>query len=181
MTPEELHAHTLQALERRKQESLRLTALYRGEKAQAEAAGQTSIAKTLGLLAANMEKAAALAEAERRDRITRHDTLQAGRKARDSSKATRQDTAARAHAAVETLFAQVWRSGMGKVSLAAAAKAELDRRENKLRDELSVFLSVRNKRGERRAQRDIAEIEKQRALCGPHYAESWRKRHATTR
>jgi hypothetical protein len=72
MSPDELHAAMLANLERRKRHALRMARHHRDLATKATAAGETEMASTLRLLAANLEAAAALAEAERRDREACH-------------------------------------------------------------------------------------------------------------
>lgn len=76
ITPDQLHARAVADCERRKAWSLRMAAHHREKQAEAKAAGELGIARTLGMLAANLEQSAALAEAERRDRIARFEHWQ---------------------------------------------------------------------------------------------------------
>jgi hypothetical protein len=71
MSPDDLHARTLADLRQRKAGNLRVAAHHRARAAEAKAHGEPGIARTLGMLAAHLEQAAALAEAEAREREAR--------------------------------------------------------------------------------------------------------------
>lgn len=69
ITPDELAQRAADELAQHKGESLRVAARHRA--LQAAAHGDKTTARTLGMLAAHLEQAAALAEAQRRDRAAR--------------------------------------------------------------------------------------------------------------
>jgi hypothetical protein len=177
MTAEDLHRRSLRELEERRDGARRVAAGHRVLQAEAKEAGDASIARNLGMLAAHMEQKAALAEAERRDRIARHDKLQGGQKARAASKAARAGQAAQAEALLAELFAATWRAGMRRVRLAAAALAELAERDQRLRDRLATAMEVGNRPETRRLQSQVAALERQRALCTAHRAGKWLQQH----
>lgn len=180
MTPEELHAQACEQLQRRKQEALRLGAVYRSDKAQAEAAGETGIAKTLGLLAANMEKSAALAEAEQRDRSARHDKHRVGRKARASSIERRQEQARQDAARMAALFKRACRPKMGRQALQAAAMALIGQIERELRDKLITAQQAENQLLQRQHSGALASLQRQAQLCTVHRAGKWLEQHRTS-
>lgn len=71
LTLEELHARRVAELEQDKAGHLRQAKLLRTKQAEAKAGGDLEIARKLGMLAAHHEQAAALAEAEKRDRTAK--------------------------------------------------------------------------------------------------------------
>lgn len=89
MSPDDLRALALAELQQRKAEALRVAREHRQRAAEARAAGEPGIARTLGLLAAHLEQVAALAEAERRDRIARHARAERAEAAREAARAPR--------------------------------------------------------------------------------------------
>jgi len=173
VTPEDLHQDTLRRLVQRKTEAQRIAAARRRLQAEAMAAGDAGTARQLGMLAAHMEQAAALAEAERRDRIAGNAKLQGGRKARASSASMR---AAQANAdafKVAEPFKSAYRDGMGGKALMDAAKALLAERDRKARDRLSLALAVGNKGLEDQLQAELENIKRQIKCCTRHYAQRW--------
>ncbi|MBN8510131.1 MAG: hypothetical protein J0L57_16160 [Burkholderiales bacterium] len=172
MSPDELQAHTLAELERHKVHALRVAAQHRAEQAAAKAAGETGIVRTLGVLIDRYEAAAMRAELQRRDRVAAH----GGRKARASSKAARQAQAGADAVKLEDLFAAAWRHGMGRVKLQAAAADELNRREERLREQLIAMQEVGNKAGQRRLSSQLEQLRRQGVLCTVHRAGKWIQR-----
>ncbi len=77
MSPEELQLRAVEELSQRKAFHLRLAQLRRVDQAAYTAHGDRDTARTAGLLAAHHEQAAALAEAELRDRAARASAHQA--------------------------------------------------------------------------------------------------------
>jgi hypothetical protein len=75
ISPDELHARAVADCERRKSSALSMAAHHRQKQSEAKAAGDAEIARSLGMLAVYFEQSAALAEAERRDRIARFQRL----------------------------------------------------------------------------------------------------------
>jgi regulator of protease activity HflC (stomatin/prohibitin superfamily) len=77
MSPEELQKRAVEELSRRKAFHLRLAQQRRADQAAHMAHGDRDTARTAGLLAAHHEQAAALAEAELRDRAVKASARQA--------------------------------------------------------------------------------------------------------
>jgi hypothetical protein len=89
ITPEELHRRAVDELGRRKAECLRIAKNHRRLQAEAAQAGDKGISTTLGMLAANLEQTAALAEAEIRDRATKAAKWQRTLRNREAAKRER--------------------------------------------------------------------------------------------
>lgn len=177
MTPEDLHQDTLRRLVQRKAEALRIAAGHRQLQAEAKAAGDAGIARQLGMLAAHMEQAAALAEAERRDRIAVYTKLQGGRQARASSVAARQKQAELDDAKVAELFRNAFRAGMGRVGLQAAAMRSIGVKEDRLRERLISAQQAANKRLQRQLSAELESLTIQTARCTVHRAGKWLEQH----
>lgn len=111
MSPDDLHARMLAECERRKSESLRVAREHRQRAAEAREAGDLDIARTLGMLAAHLEQSAALAEAERRDRIARHAKGKRAEAARAAASAPRPSRADPLRAAILDALRPLKRGG----------------------------------------------------------------------
>jgi hypothetical protein len=89
ITPEELDRRAVEELAQRKDDLLRLAKLRRADQAAHMAHGDRDTARTAGLLAAHHEQAAALAEAEVRDRATKRAKAQRATKNRELAQRSR--------------------------------------------------------------------------------------------
>lgn len=120
MTPDELHALAAARLRKVKAESLRVAGERRRAQAEAQAAGEAGIARQLGMLAVHAEQAAALAEAELRDRAARH--------ARALRATANRDLARRARPGRRTPLHDALREHLGPLKRSGVAFKDLMRR-----------------------------------------------------
>lgn len=89
LTIEQLHERGLADVVKRRDEHAQQARDKRQRQAEAKAHGADDLARSLGMLAVYHEQGAALAEAERRDRIARHERWQRAEKNRERARKPR--------------------------------------------------------------------------------------------
>ncbi|WP_119286336.1 hypothetical protein [Azohydromonas sediminis] len=110
LTFEQLHERMVAECERLRDAQAQQARHHRALQAKAKAHGEHDIALKLGMLAANLEQSAALAEAERRDRIASFERWQRAEKNRERARKPRPGRRTLADK-IRTMFAPLKREG----------------------------------------------------------------------